>query len=165
MVPPDHIHPRRGDGRALTTWRQYFSGSAQGVADACVSRWQNPTEKPTEDVRTSDTFWSEVETWASRESGRIVVGPRRSKESTCLVLTRSEVLDVRELVTVAEVTTSVRGLAAEVDIDHVRVGLDRPSSSIAMVFTLSPASLTGPVGRVATTSCASLLAISYALGC
>ena len=49
------------------------------------------------------------------------------KSRPVLVLTRSEVLDVRELVTVAEVTTSIRGLAAEVDIDHVRVGLGRPS--------------------------------------
>jgi len=37
------------------------------------------------------------------------------KERPVLVLTRPEVLDVRELVTVAEVTTSIRGLAAEVD--------------------------------------------------
>jgi len=34
------------------------------------------------------------------------------KKRPVLILTRSEVIDVRELVTVAEVTTSVRGLAA-----------------------------------------------------
>ncbi len=44
-----------------------------------------------------------------------------------LVLARPGVLDARELVTVAEVTTSIRGLAAEVDIDPAEVGLDRPS--------------------------------------
>jgi len=44
-----------------------------------------------------------------------------------LVLTRSEVLDVRALVTVAEVTSTARGLAAEVPLDHHVVGLDRPS--------------------------------------
>lgn len=43
------------------------------------------------------------------------------------MLTRSEVIDVRAFVTVAEVTTSVRGLAAEVEVDHVEAGLDRPS--------------------------------------
>ena len=36
-------------------------------------------------------------------------------------------LDARSLVTVAEITTSIRDLAAEVDIDHIEVGLDRPS--------------------------------------
>ena len=49
------------------------------------------------------------------------------KKRPVLVMTRSEVIDVRALVTVAEVTTSIRGLASEVDVDHVRVGLDRPS--------------------------------------
>jgi mRNA-degrading endonuclease toxin of MazEF toxin-antitoxin module len=44
-----------------------------------------------------------------------------------VVLTRSDVLDVRELVTVAEISTSARGLAAGVGLDHVGVGLDRAS--------------------------------------
>ena len=52
------------------------------------------------------------------------------KKRPVLVMTRPEVLDVRELVTVAEVTTSIRGLAAEVDINHVEVGLDRPSVQV-----------------------------------
>ena len=45
-----------------------------------------------------------------------------------LVLTRREVLDVRALVTVAEITASTRGLAAEVPIDHTEAGLDRGSA-------------------------------------
>ena len=45
------------------------------------------------------------------------------KERPVLVLTRSEVIEVRELVTVAEVTTSIRGLAAEVHVDHDQVGV------------------------------------------
>ena len=49
------------------------------------------------------------------------------KRRPVLLLTRSEVLDARDLVTVAEITTSIRGLAAEVDIAHDEVGLDRPS--------------------------------------
>jgi mRNA-degrading endonuclease toxin of MazEF toxin-antitoxin module len=44
-----------------------------------------------------------------------------------LVLTRPEVIDVRALVTVAEVTTSIRTIAAEVDFEHEDAGLDRPS--------------------------------------
>lgn len=45
-----------------------------------------------------------------------------------LVLTRNEVLDFRSLVTVAEVTISMRGLAAEILIDHNEVGLDDESA-------------------------------------
>jgi mRNA interferase MazF len=48
-----------------------------------------------------------------------------------LVLTRPEVIDVRRLVTVAEITTSIRGNAAEVDIDHAGRGplVDQPSTA------------------------------------
>lgn len=83
------------------------------------------------------------------------------------MLTRSEVLDVRELVTVAEVTTSIRGLAAEVDVDHVRVGLDRPSAiNCDGLHTLTQASLTGPVGRVGDDVMRRVCsAINHALGC
>ena len=49
------------------------------------------------------------------------------KKRPVLLLTRSEVLDVRDLVTVAEITSSIRGLAAKVEVDHVEVGLGRPS--------------------------------------
>lgn len=84
-----------------------------------------------------------------------------------LLLTRSEVLDARSLVTVAEVTTSIRGLAAEVDIDHVEIGLDRPSViNCDALHTVEQASLTGPVGHVgADTMQRVCTAISYALGC
>ena len=83
------------------------------------------------------------------------------------MLTRSEVLDVRQLVAVAEVTTSIRGLAVEVDIDHVRVGLHRPSViNCDGLHTLNQASLTGPVGRVGDDVMRKVCsAISYALGC
>ena len=89
------------------------------------------------------------------------------KNRPVLVLTRSEVLHVRELVTVAEVTTSIRGLAAEVNFDHVRVGLDRPSViNCDDLHTLSQVSLTGPVGHVGDDVMHKVCsAISYALGC
>ncbi|MFQ5473483.1 MAG: type II toxin-antitoxin system PemK/MazF family toxin [Dehalococcoidia bacterium] len=52
------------------------------------------------------------------------VGRRRRP---VLVLTRSEVLDVGVLVTVAEITTSMSGLAAEGPIDHTALGFDGES--------------------------------------
>jgi len=89
------------------------------------------------------------------------------KRRPVLLLTRSEVLDARRLVTVAEVTTSIRGLAAEVEIDHLDAGLDRPSViNCDGLHTVAQASLTGPLGRVGEDVmdrvCA---AVSYALGC
>jgi mRNA interferase MazF len=84
-----------------------------------------------------------------------------------LLLTRSEVLDVRGLVTVAEITTTIRGLAAEVGIDHVQVGLDQPSViNCDGLHTVAQASLTGPVGRVGDDVLRKVSsAVSYALGC
>ncbi|MHB8508191.1 MAG: type II toxin-antitoxin system PemK/MazF family toxin [Candidatus Dormibacteria bacterium] len=89
------------------------------------------------------------------------------KRRPVLVLTRSEVLDVRELVTVAEVTTSIRGLAAEVEIDHVRVGLDQPSViNCDGIHTLSQASLTAHVGQVNDDIMRRVCsALRYALAC
>jgi mRNA interferase MazF len=84
-----------------------------------------------------------------------------------LVLTRPEVIDVRELVTVAEVTTSIRGLAAEVSIDHTEVGLDRPSViNCDGIHTVAQATLTGPIGEVRDDTMQTVcVAITYALGC
>ena len=84
-----------------------------------------------------------------------------------MVLTRSEVIDVRNLVTVAEVTTSIRGLAAEVDIDHGEVGLDRPSVvNCDGIHTVAQTALTGPVGQVSDDTMGKVCsAVSYALGC
>jgi len=84
-----------------------------------------------------------------------------------LLLTRSEVLDVRGLVTVAEITTSIRGLATEVDIDRVATGLDRPSViNCDGLHTVAQASLTGPVGEVGEDVMRDVCwAVSYALGC
>ncbi len=49
------------------------------------------------------------------------------KPRPVLVLTRSEVIDVRALVTVAEITTSARGLSVEVPLRHDDLGLSLPS--------------------------------------
>ena len=89
------------------------------------------------------------------------------KTRPVLVMTRSEVIDVRALVTVAEVTTSIRGLASEVDVDHVRVGLDGPSViNCDGIHTVTQRSLTSLVGQVDDDVMRKVCsAVSYALGC
>jgi mRNA-degrading endonuclease toxin of MazEF toxin-antitoxin module len=89
------------------------------------------------------------------------------KKRPVLVLTRSEVIDVRALVTVAEVTTSIRGLAAEVGIDHDDVGLDRRSVvNCDGIHTVAQSALTRPVGEVTDETMRKVCsAVSYALGC
>lgn len=89
------------------------------------------------------------------------------KRRPVLLLTRSEVLDARRLVTVAEVTTSTRGIAAEVELDHRQVGLDRPSVvNCDGLHTVVQASLTGPVGRVGDDTMRKVCsAVRYALDC
>lgn len=89
------------------------------------------------------------------------------KRRPVLVLTRSEVIDVRSLVTVAEITTSIRRIGAEVDFDHEAAGLDRPSViNCDCLHTITRASLRTHVGSVSDGTmervCASL---GYALGC
>ncbi len=88
------------------------------------------------------------------------------KKRPVLVLTRTEVIDVRGLVTVAEITTSIRGLAAEVHIDP-EVGLNRPSVINGDgIHTVAQAALTGPVGEVSDDTMRKVCsAVSYALGC
>lgn len=66
-----------------------------------------------------------------------------------LVLTRTDVLDVRSLVPVAEISTSARGLAAEVESDRVDVGLDRQSViNCDGLHTIAQTTLTCRVGEV-----------------
>jgi mRNA interferase MazF len=89
------------------------------------------------------------------------------KRRPVLVLTRDEVLDVRSFVTVAEISTSARGLAAEVRIDHGAVGLDRESVvNCDGLHTIAQASLTRHVGEVDVATLGRVCAaLSYALGC
>ncbi len=89
------------------------------------------------------------------------------KRRPVLVLTRSEVIDVRQLVTVAEITTHVRGLAVEVPFDHNRVGLKEPCVvNCDGIHTIEQASLTGPVGEVGHATLIQVCsAINYSFGC
>jgi mRNA interferase MazF len=84
-----------------------------------------------------------------------------------LILTRPEVIDVRHLVTVAEVTTSIRGHAAEVEIDTDAVGLDRASViNCDGLYTVARSSLSSRVGAVDNETMDDVcLAVSHALGC
>lgn len=89
------------------------------------------------------------------------------KRRPVLVLTRTEVIDVRALVTVAEITTSARGIAAEVALDHTSVGLDQESVvNCDGLHTIAQSTLTTRVGDVdGDTMHRVCTAISYALGC
>lgn len=89
------------------------------------------------------------------------------KRRPVLVLTRSEVLDVRSLVTIAEITTSARGLAAEVGVDHPSIGLDQESVvNCDGLHTVAQSMLTTHVGDIDDDTMHRVCsAISYALGC
>lgn len=89
------------------------------------------------------------------------------KRRPVLVLTRDEVLDVRKLVTVAEITTSARGLAAEVEIDHVAVGLDHPCVANADgLHTVAQTVLTARIGELDDATMRRVCAaVGYALAC
>lgn len=89
------------------------------------------------------------------------------KKRPVLVLTRSEVLDVRELVTVAEISSSIRGLAAEVRLDDSEVDLDQPSVvNCDGLHTVPQTALTAHVGEVGNKTMSNVCsAVAYAIGC
>jgi mRNA-degrading endonuclease toxin of MazEF toxin-antitoxin module len=89
------------------------------------------------------------------------------KTRPVLVLTRPEVIDVRERVTVAEITTSVRGLAAEVAFRHDEARLDRPSVvNCDGLHTVARSTLTTFIGAADEATMGDVCrAVSYALGC
>lgn len=99
--------------------------------------------------------------------GEVWLAEVGSKRRPVVVLTRSDVLDVRLLVTVAEITTSARGLAAEVDVDHVAIGLDRESVvNCDGLHTVPQSTLTHHAGDIDDDTMRLVCsAISYALGC
>lgn len=89
------------------------------------------------------------------------------KRRPVLVLTRDEVIEARTLITVAEISTSARGLLAEVPVDHIRVGLERPSViNCDGVHTVAQTTLATRVGEVDDDTLSRVCwAVSYALGC
>jgi len=99
--------------------------------------------------------------------GQVWLAQVGRKKRPVLVLTRPEVLDVRELVTVAEISSSIRGLAAEVRLDHGEVGLAQPSVvNCDGLHTVPQTSLTTHVGEVGDTTMRNVCsAVAYAIGC
>ncbi len=89
------------------------------------------------------------------------------KRRPVLVLTRDEVIDVRALVTVAEITTAIRGLAAEVELDHEAAGLDHASAvNCDGLHTVPQSILTEFVGTVPEPDLERVCAaVNYALAC
>ena len=89
------------------------------------------------------------------------------KRRPVLVLTRPEVIEVRELVTVAEVTTSIRRLHSEVVIDHAEAGL--PSESAVNcdgLHTVRRSTIHEYVGELDSVAMNAVCrAVSYAVGC
>jgi mRNA interferase MazF len=89
------------------------------------------------------------------------------KSRPVLVLTRESVIDVRELVTVAEVTTVVRGISAEVPFDWSSAGLSRESViNCDGIHTVRQRALTEIIGPVSESVMRQVCsAVSYAIGC
>ena len=84
-----------------------------------------------------------------------------------VVLTRDQVIGVRRLVVVAEVTTQARGSHVEVSVDHESVGLDRPSVVNADgIHTIAQTRLTHHVGTLAPSDMSCVCtAVRRAIGC
>lgn len=89
------------------------------------------------------------------------------KSRPVLLLTRPEVIDVRRLVTVAEISTTIRGLAVEVELEHEGSGLDEPSVvNCDGLHTVARSSLTRQVGTVDDDTMVRVCwAVGHALGC
>ena len=90
-----------------------------------------------------------------------------AKRRPVLVLTRPEVIDVRESVTVAEITTTIRGLAVEVPVGETEAELPADSAiNCDGLHTIRRSSLTALAGEVSDATMNSVCrAIAYALGC
>ncbi len=99
--------------------------------------------------------------------GEIWLAQVGRKRRPVLVLTRSEVLDVRSLVTVAEVTSNVRGLAVEIPIDDQLAGTERDSViNCDGLHTVPQTMLTKQVGAIDEKTLQRVCAaVNYALGC
>lgn len=89
------------------------------------------------------------------------------KPRPVVVLTRDEVLEVRQLVTVAEVTTQIRGSFVEVSIGGESAGLEQPSVVNADgIHTIAQTRLTRRFGELTPGELRQICsAVKVALGC
>ncbi len=99
--------------------------------------------------------------------GEIWLAQVGRKPRPVLVLTRPEVIDVRQLVTVAEITTSIRGLVVEVPLDSTGASLPQPSViNCDGLHTVAQTSLTKKIGRADESTMSQVCwAVAFALGC
>lgn len=99
--------------------------------------------------------------------GEVWIAAIGRKRRPVLVLTRTEVIDVRALVTVAEITTSIRGIGPEVMLDHRTIGLERESAvNCDGLHTVTQTLLTHRVGQLDDATMQRVCsAVNYALGC
>ena len=84
-----------------------------------------------------------------------------------VILTRPEVIDVRDMVTVAELTTTIRGLAVEVPVDESEAGVAKASAvNCDGVYTVRRSALSNHVGELSEQTMRHICqSVAYALGC
>ena len=89
------------------------------------------------------------------------------KRRPVVVLTRPEVVDVREMLTVAELTTSIRGLAVEVPVDKDESGVAKASVvNCDGLYTVRRSALSNRLGKLNDLTMRHICqSLSYALGC
>jgi len=99
--------------------------------------------------------------------GEIWLAAAGGKSRPVLVVTRTSAIDVRLLLTVAEVTTSIRGLTTEVALNHIDAGLDRPSVvNCDGIHTIDKTLMRRCLGQLDDTKMQEVCrALTYALGC
>ncbi len=89
------------------------------------------------------------------------------KQRPVVILTRPEVIDVREMVTVAEITTTIRGLAVEVPVGEDEVRLPRVSVvNCDGLYTIRRSTLSHRAGELGEPTMQHICrSVTYALGC
>ena len=99
--------------------------------------------------------------------GEVWWGEVGGKRRPVVILTRPEVVDVRELVTVAEIATTIRGLAVEVRVDQDEAGLAQPSVvNCDGLHTMRRSELSNRVGELSELKMRHICrSLTYALGC
>jgi mRNA interferase MazF len=99
--------------------------------------------------------------------GEVWLAELGRKPRPVVVLTRDEVIDVRQLVTVVEVTTQIRGSFVEVPIDCARIGLARESVVNADgLHTIAHTRLTRRLGDLTPAEARRVCAaVRVAIGC
>ena len=89
------------------------------------------------------------------------------KRRPVVILTRAEVIDVRTMVTVAEITTTIRGLAVEVPVAGSEAGLSEASVvNCDGLHTVRRSLLSRRIGELGEQTMQGVCAAAvYALGC